>query len=85
MVNQRQQTNKVVEKTEEPATELVPETLNETPAGLDEVLGRAEMAYTAYLEAQRKVAAAYKEQERQEDKEHIKKLERKLKRFIRKA
>ena len=59
MINQRQQPKKAVEKAEEQAAEPAPEVSKEAADPLDEVLRRAEIAYGAYLEAQRKVATAY--------------------------
>ena len=55
-------------KTDGKAEEQVPEVSQDTLDPLDEFQNQAEMAYTAYLEAQRKVATAYKERERQEEK-----------------
>ena len=67
--------NKTIEKTqlkndvgeaEKQAPELAPEFHQRVTDNLDEMRSQAELAHTAYLEAQRKVARAYKARELQE-------------------
>ena len=72
---EHQQNKTVVKKFEVQGVELAPEVSKTAADPLDEVLSQAEMAYTAYLEAQRKVALAYKHRERQEEKTY-KEIER---------
>ena len=59
----QEQPGKTVGKAEQPAIESAPQTFKKPADPLDEFRAQAEMAYAAYLKAQRKVATAYKERE----------------------
>ena len=61
---EQEQPKKALEKGEQPLTESAPETSQKPMDPLNEFRAQAEMAYAAYLKAQRKVATAYKERER---------------------
>ena len=63
-----QKAKKVVSKDEKQTVELIPEIFKEGNDPLGELMNQAQTAYTSYLKAQRKVAAAYQERQLQGEK-----------------
>ena len=63
---EKQETKKAVQKAEQPPMESAPQTIEKAADPLTEFRTQAEIAYAAYLKAQRKVATAYKEREQKE-------------------
>ena len=68
MVNQKEQVKGAVKQTEEEGLKPEAGTPERVTDPLAELLGRAQSAYTTYVEAQKEVARAYEEQERQLEK-----------------
>ena len=65
MVNQKEQVKEAVKQTEELAVKLEAGAPEQVIDPLTELLGRAQSAYAAYMEAEKEVARAYKARERQ--------------------
>jgi hypothetical protein len=59
-----QQARRVVDKGGEQMDELPTEATTEERDSLDELMSQAQGAYESYVQAQRKVAAAYQERQR---------------------
>ena len=68
MVNQKEQIKRAIKQAEELPRKAEAASAEPVTDPLAELLGRAQSAYTAYVEAQKEVAKAYKEREKQLEK-----------------
>ncbi|GAH76275.1 unnamed protein product [marine sediment metagenome] len=70
-MEQKEQSEKRAEEAGKQAVEPISEVREPAVMSLDEILGRSERAYAAYMEAQMEVAKAYRENELQAEKADI--------------
>jgi len=61
MMTKNQQSRKVASKEEKQKVEFVRDVTKEDKDSLSELMNQAQAAYNSYIQAQRKVAAAYQE------------------------